>query len=285
MKPDGRGVTVVGDDAQSIYSFRARRRCATSSTFRGQFTPPARVVTLERNYRSTQPILDASNAVIAAGRASATPRRCGPTGRRPSGRSWCRCADEAQQARWVADRVLAHREAGIALKSQAVLFRTSHHSAALELELARRNIPFVKFGGLKFLEAAHVKDVLAVLRWARTRAAGMAGFRVAQLVPGIGPATSTRLLDAMDDGGRSGAALRAFEPPAARAATTGRASSTLLRQLRAPAPPGRPTWSSRIALVPAAARAAARRRRACAAADLDAARAHRRGLRRRASAS
>jgi DNA helicase-2/ATP-dependent DNA helicase PcrA len=84
--------------------------------------------------------------------------------------------DEAGQARWVADKVLAHREGGLALKSQAVLFRTSSHSAGLELELARRNIPFVKFGGLKFLEASHVKDLLAVLRFARTRAGAWRDF-------------------------------------------------------------------------------------------------------------
>jgi hypothetical protein len=105
-------------------------------------------------------------------------------------------ADEAAQADWVADAVLREREGGMALKNQAVLFRASHHSAALELELARRNIPFFKFGGLKFLEAAHVKDVLSVLRWAQNPRSRLAGFRVAQLVPGIGPATACRLLDA-----------------------------------------------------------------------------------------
>ena len=123
--------------------------------------------------------------------------------------------DEAQQARWVADTVLAQREAGLKLKSQAVLFRTSSHSAALELELARRNIPFVKFGGLKFLEAAHIKDMLAILRFAENPRGRMAGFRVTQLIPGIGPATATRLLDAMDEAAESWAALAAFVPPAA----------------------------------------------------------------------
>ena len=123
--------------------------------------------------------------------------------------------DEAAQARWVADEVLRQREAGSTLKSQAVLFRTSTHSAALELELARRNIPFVKFGGLKFLEAAHVKDVLAVLRFAQNPRGRMAGFRVTQLIPGIGQATATRLLDAMGEAAEPTQALQQFEPPAA----------------------------------------------------------------------
>ena len=86
--------------------------------------------------------------------------------------------DEPAQARWVADEVLRLREGGLALKSQAVLFRTASHSAALELELARRRIPFVKFGGLKFLEAAHIKDLLALLRWADNPRARLAGFRL-----------------------------------------------------------------------------------------------------------
>ncbi len=122
--------------------------------------------------------------------------------------------DESAQARWVADRVLEHREAGLALKAQAVLFRTSHHSAALELELARRNIPFVKFGGLQFLEAAHVKDVLSVLRWAENPRSRLAGFRVAQLVPGIGAASAKRLLDAMDAAPDPAGELQRFVAPA-----------------------------------------------------------------------
>ena len=102
---------------------------------------------------------------------------------------------------------------GAELKSQAVLFRASHHSAPLELELARRNIPFVKFGGLQFLEAAHVKDVLAVLRWAENPRSRLAGFRVAQLVPGVGAKTVARLLDTMDAAADPAAALKKFEPP------------------------------------------------------------------------
>ena len=127
--------------------------------------------------------------------------------------------DESEQAGWVADQVLLHREAGLTLKSQAVLFRTSHHSAALELELTRRQIPFVKFGGLKFLEAAHVKDVLAVLRWAQNPRSRMAGLRVSQLVSGIGAASAKRLLDAIAESADAAGTIASFKPPpAARAA-------------------------------------------------------------------
>ncbi|MCD6077804.1 MAG: ATP-dependent helicase [Ramlibacter sp.] len=211
LKPTGQGVTVVGDDAQSIYSFRGAT-VRNILDFPHQFTQPARVVTLERNYRSTQPILDASNAVIAAARERHAKNLF--TDKASSQRAQLVLVpDEAQQARWVADQVLRQREAGTTLKSQAVLFRTSHHSAALELELARRNIPFVKFGGLKFLEAAHVKDVMALLRFAQNPRSRMTGFRVAQLVPGVGAATATRLLDAMAAASDPHQALQSFEAP------------------------------------------------------------------------
>ena len=216
MKPDGRGLTVVGDDAQSIYSFRAAE-VRNILEFPQAFEPVARVVALERNYRSTQPILDASNAVIALAAERFTKQLWTDqvSSERPR---LVTVEDDAEQAQWVANQVLEHREAGLALKSQAVLFRTAHHSAALELELTRRNIPFVKFGGLKFLEAAHVKDVLSVLRWAENPKSRMAGFRVAQLVAGIGPATARKLLDTMDAAADPAAALLAFKPPAAAAA-------------------------------------------------------------------
>lgn len=213
MKPDGRGLTVVGDDAQSIYAFRAAE-VRNILDFPQQFTPAARVVALEQNYRSTQPILDASNAVIAQA-ADRFPKRLWSDRAASSRPALVTVPDEAQQAAWVADQVLQQREQGLALKSQAVLFRASHHSAALELELTRRNIPFVKFGGLKFLEAAHVKDVLSVLRWAQNPRSRLAGFRVAQRVEGIGPASARRLLDTMEAAPDPAATLRDFKPPAA----------------------------------------------------------------------
>ena len=185
LKPDGAGLTVVGDDAQSIYSFRA----ATMQNildFPGRFSPPAEIVTLAQNYRSTPPILAAANAVIGLAGERFTKNlwtdRSG--GERPQ---LVAVPDEADQARYVVECVLESREAGAKLKQQAVLFRASHHSGPLEIELTRRNIPFVKFGGLKFLEAAHVKDLLALLRFVENPRDRISGFRVMQLMPGIGP--------------------------------------------------------------------------------------------------
>jgi ATP-dependent DNA helicase UvrD/PcrA len=208
LKDDGRGLTVVGDDAQSIYSFRAAT-VRNILDFPSQFPRPARVVTLERNYRSTQAILEASNAVIglASERFTKNLRSDRPAGEKPR---LVAVRDEADQARCVAERVLEFLETGIALKSQAVLFRSANHSAQLEIELARRGIPFVKYGGLRFLEAAHVKDVLGVLRWAENPRGRIAGFRVARLIPGVGAATATRLLDTMDASPDPAAALAAF---------------------------------------------------------------------------
>ncbi|MEJ8573925.1 ATP-dependent helicase [Microbaculum marinum] len=195
LKPEGRGLTVVGDDAQSIYSFRAAE-VKNILDFPNRFSPPAAMVTLERNYRSTQPILTAANAVISLAERRFTKNlwtdRAGFE--QPSLVS---VRDENDQARYVADQVLETREAGIDLKAQAVLFRASHHSGPLEVELTRRNIPFVKFGGLKFLEAAHVKDVLATLRFAENPRDRVSGFRVMQLMQGIGPAIAARVLDGL----------------------------------------------------------------------------------------
>src|SRR5262245_45972206 len=193
LKPDGRGLTVVGDDAQSIYSFRAAT-VRNILDFPAQFQPPAHVVTLEQNYRSTQSILDACNAVIgfASERFTKNLHSERKSRQKPQLVS---VRDEADQARYVVEKVLENREMGVALKAQAVLFRASHHSAALEVELTGRNIPFVKFGGLKFLEAAHIKDVLAFLRFVEDPADRGASFRVVQLLPGIGPATAARVLD------------------------------------------------------------------------------------------
>ncbi|MGF6766618.1 DNA helicase-2/ATP-dependent DNA helicase PcrA [Paraburkholderia sp. GAS33] len=213
LKPDGRGLTVVGDDAQSIYSFRGAT-VRNILDFPGHFNPPARQVTLERNYRSTQPILAASNAVIelASERFTKNLWTDKASAQRPHLVS---VADEADQARYVVEQVLEAREAGMKLKAQAVLFRAAHHSAALEIELTRRNIPFVKFGGLKFLDSVHVKDVLAVLRWAENPRDRVAGFRVTQLLPGVGPATAARVLDAVTEiaPGATANALAAFAPP------------------------------------------------------------------------
>jgi DNA helicase-2/ATP-dependent DNA helicase PcrA len=209
MKPDGHGLTVVGDDAQSIYAFRGAA-VRNILDFPRQFDPPARQVTLERNYRSSAAILAAANAAMALARERYTKnlwteRRSGGKPRIVSVR------DDADQAGYVIERLLACREKGIKLRAQAVLFRAAHHSARLELELVRRSIPFVKFGGLRFLEAAHVKDVLALLRWARNPRDRVSGFRAIQLVAGIGPKTATRVLDHMMSA-PPGCALLAEQP-------------------------------------------------------------------------
>jgi DNA helicase-2/ATP-dependent DNA helicase PcrA len=195
LKPDGRGLTAVGDDAQAIYAFRGAT-VRNILDYPAQFTPPARIVTLARNYRSTQPILDAANGVIGLAAERFTKNLFSD---RASHEKPClvTVADEATQARYVVEQVLERREAAIALKQQAVLFRAASHSAVLELELVRRNIPYVKFGGLKFLEAAHVKDVLAFLRLLENPRDRAAGFRLLQLLPGVGPKTAARVLDAM----------------------------------------------------------------------------------------
>jgi DNA helicase II / ATP-dependent DNA helicase PcrA len=208
MKPGGHGLTVVGDDAQSIYAFRAAE-VRNILDFPSCFSPPARVVTLERNYRSTDAILAASNAVIGEARERFTKTLW--TERRAHERpALVTVADDAAQADYICSQVLEAREAGISLKSQAVLFRTAHHSGQLEIELTRRDIPFVKFGGLKFLEAAHVKDVISILRFAQNPRDRVAGFRVLKLLPGVGPAAASGVLDQM---GLPGASLSRLTRP------------------------------------------------------------------------
>jgi DNA helicase-2/ATP-dependent DNA helicase PcrA len=213
LKPDGCGLAVVGDDAQSIYSFRA----ATARNildFPDRFSPPAAIVTLAQNYRSTEPILAAANAVIAL----ASERFAKDLWTDRSGGERPRLVgvrDEADQARYVVARVLESREAGLALKQQAVLFRASHHSGPLEVELTRRNIPFVKFGGLKFLEAAHVKDLLSVLRFLENPRDRISAFRLLQLMPGVGPGSAERVLDYIGAAADPLGALVGAPPPRA----------------------------------------------------------------------
>jgi DNA helicase-2/ATP-dependent DNA helicase PcrA len=241
MKPDGRGLTVVGDDAQSIYSFRAAT-VRNILDFPNQFAPPAEVVTLEQNYRSTEPILAACNAVI--GQAAEGFRKelfsDKPSGERPQ---LVVAANEGAQVEYVVERVLEHREAGIDLNRQAVLFRASHHSDQLEVELARRGIPFVKYGGLKFLETAHVKDLLCVLRWIENPRDAIAAFRVLQLLPAIGPAIARAALMHLTGAGWDFASLNDFPAPSAAAAHWPELCK-LLSDLRKGM-----TWEGQVALV------------------------------------
>ena len=216
MKPDGRGLTVVGDDAQSIYAFRAAT-VRNILDFPDSYSPGADVVTLDRNYRSTKTILDAANAVIGEARERFTKDLWTERTSAEKPRL-VTLQTEAEQARYIVDRVLDDRETGTALKEQAVLFRPASHSGQLEVELTRRNVPFVKFGGLKFLDSAHVKDLLAMLRFAQNPRDRVAGFRVLHLLPGVGPVAAGRILDAIDLSPDTVFALETIEPPARAAA-------------------------------------------------------------------
>lgn len=210
--PAGRGLTVVGDDAQAIYSFRA-------ATVRNILDlpkqyPDTTIVTLEQNYRSTCPILAATNEVIRL-----SPERyaknlwSGRTeGEKPQ---MVTCESEDDQTEFVVRTILEHREAGVDLRRQAVLFRASHHSILLEAELARRNIPFHKYGGLKFIETAHVKDLMAFLRLAENPRDVVSGARLLTLLPGIGPQKARQLMDALLETGGNFQPWKEWKPPAA----------------------------------------------------------------------
>ena len=198
LRRDDPRVTVVGDDAQAVYGFRgasARFLLDAERHFEGLTT-----ITLELNYRSSAAILAVANAVGADAPEGFTSvlREATPMlgATRPQMRH---CADERDQSALVAERILALYEEGVALREQAVLFRTAHHSGDLEIELARRRIPFVKYGGLRYLEGAHVKDLLAAFRLADNPRDEMAWFRLLQLLAGVGPARARRALDALRD--------------------------------------------------------------------------------------
>jgi len=213
LKPDGDGITVVGDDAQSIYSFRAAE-VENILGFPDQYMPSAQVITLEQNYRSTQPILDSANCLIAESERQY--RKNLFSDRKDGGKPrYVTVEDGDAEAEYVVESILANRELGMQLKEQAVLFRGSHHSDRLELELVRRNIPYVKYGGLKFLEAAHVKDLLSVLKWAENPKNEVAAFRVLKLLPGMGPANATRCFEQLAVGDYLFSVLAEFRAPAA----------------------------------------------------------------------
>jgi DNA helicase-2/ATP-dependent DNA helicase PcrA len=191
LRPDGRGLTVVGDDAQAVYGFRG---ASGDHLLDLHLTlPGATVVKLERNFRSRQPLLDLANAVrpgTGAHRVALHADRPG-AGRRPR---VVRCHDAGEEARVIGDAVLAAVDDGAALRDQAVLMRSAHHSDLLEVELTARRIPYVKYGGLRFFEAAHVKDLLAVLRLVANCRDEISWFRLLRLHDAIGPARARALL-------------------------------------------------------------------------------------------
>jgi DNA helicase-2/ATP-dependent DNA helicase PcrA len=241
LKPGGRGLTVVGDDAQSIYSFRAAT-VRNILDFPACFSPAADIITLDRNYRSTQPILSAANGVIglALERFTKNLWSARQSEQRPK---LVTVKDETDQASFIIEEILANRETGMTLKQQAVLFRTSSHSGPLEVELTRRNIPFVKFGGLKFLDSAHVKDMLAVLRFAQNPRDRVAAFRLLQMLPGVGPQTAGRILDAIANEPEPLAALAEFPAPP----KSGQDWASFVSTLHALGKSG-PGWPAEIAL-------------------------------------
>lgn len=209
----GATVTAVGDDAQAIYGFRA-------ATVRNILDFPQRfgadVVTLTRNHRSSPEILACANAVMqeARERHPKELRAVRPSGPRPR---LVTAHDEHAQSVAVCEAVLERQAAGVDLMRQAVLFRTTHHSEVLQVELQLRNIPFVLYGGLRLLEAAHVKDLISTLRLVENPADELAWYRVLQLIDGIGPAGARRMATALRLGAEpERAAAQAGSPDDAR---------------------------------------------------------------------
>ncbi|MEM7278846.1 MAG: ATP-dependent helicase [Pseudomonadota bacterium] len=244
LKPDGQGVSVVGDDAQSIYSFRAAH-VENILRFPDQFMPSARVVSLERNYRSVMPVLESANTLI---NASGVQYKKNLYSEKHSQQKpyYVSVEDSDAEADYIVNRVLANREAGASLMDQAVLFRNSHHSDILELELLRRDIPYVKYGGLKFLEAAHVKDLLSVLKWADNPHNQIAAFRVLKLLPGMGPAHAGRCFEHVAANDFRLDCLAAFKPPAA-SVDDWLAFAEVMATLAANNDSENPAWQSDIA--------------------------------------
>ncbi|GAC1515082.1 MAG: ATP-dependent helicase [Gemmatimonadaceae bacterium] len=203
-------LSVVGDDAQSIYAFRGAS-FRNILEFPQQF-PGTVVITLEQNYRSTQPILDATNLLIS--RATERFSKVLWTAREGGDKPWLITArDEPMQTRFVVDRVLELHEAGTPLRDIAILFRAGYMSADLEIELAARNIPFEKWGGLKFLEAAHVKDVVAFVRVLENPRDEVSWYRLFRLLPGVGDVTARQAIEALQRGLWDVRSLAAFTPP------------------------------------------------------------------------
>src|SRR5215471_9765485 len=233
LQPDGKQLTCVGDDAQAIYGFRgadpAHLRQLTADY------PGLEIVRLDRNYRSRQGVLDLANLI----RPSAPGLDLTLTGDRGPGVPplLVRCYDEATQAREICTRVLESVEDGATLRDQAVLVRAGHHSDLLEIELSARKIPYVKFGGLRFTDTAHVKDFLAAARILANPADELAWFRLLRLHEGIGPAHARRVLDALaPDPDHWEEAVQAAPARSRRAlaATLGRLAGAAREQTAAP---------------------------------------------------
>src|SRR5947207_3780994 len=223
-----KNITVVGDDAQSIYSFRGAN-FRNILDFPKQF-PGATMVALEQNYRSTQPILGVTNTLTSRARERFTKNLW--TQRTGGEAPWLVAArDEQQQTQFVVDRILELHEDGTPLHEIAVLVRAGYMSADLEIELTNRKIPFEKWGGLKFLEAAHVKDVLAFLRVLENPRDEVSWYRILMLLPGIGDVTARAMMASIAERAWDADAFSQFTPPP-RARDAHKGLSDLLRRLR-----------------------------------------------------
>jgi DNA helicase-2/ATP-dependent DNA helicase PcrA len=191
LASEHKNILVVGDDSQSIYSFRG-------ANFRNimdfpKYFPDAKITTLEQNYRSTRPILGLTNAIIEQAKEKYSKvlfSEIEGTGKP----AYIDTVDEQEQAAFVSQRVLELREEGVPLSRIAVLFRASWHANELEVELRSCNIPYVKYGGLKFAEAAHVKDALSYMRVLHNAFDEIAWLRLLLLIEGIGPASANKII-------------------------------------------------------------------------------------------
>ncbi len=191
LRKYNQNIMAVGDDAQSIYGFRAAN-VRNILDFPQQF-PGATVITLEQNYRSVCPILETTNRLISQAHDRFTKDlwSARKEGVRPM---LVTCRDESAQDKFVVDRIREHLEKGIPLRKQAVLFRSGHLSDSLEIALTTRNLPYHKYGGLRFLDAAHVKDLISFLRVSENASDEIAWHRVLQMIEGIGPATAAKII-------------------------------------------------------------------------------------------
>jgi DNA helicase-2/ATP-dependent DNA helicase PcrA len=200
MRKKNHNIMVVGDDAQSIYSFRAatiQNMLKFPATFTG-----AQIIKLEQNYRSNEPILKTTNLLISQAKdrfaKELFSNRTG--GELPV---FITCKDEINESDIVIEKILDHYEHGIPLHKQAVLFRAGSHSASLEIALMKKEIPFHKYGGLKFLDAAHVKDFIGIVRIIENPRDEIAWFRILKLIDGVGPATASNIFDHFKTGNYS----------------------------------------------------------------------------------
>jgi DNA helicase-2/ATP-dependent DNA helicase PcrA len=242
LKPDGQGVVVAADDAQAIFPMRTRTY-ELIPRLANRYTPKAEAVVLSQNYRATQQLLDCANALLSDG---ARQYRKTLFGTRQSSQKplYITMDDDASQVEYITGKILAAREISGSLRRHAVLFRSARQSEALERELTRRAIPYVRLGSPQFLDAEHIKDLLSVLRWVDNPRNSIAGFRVLKLVPGFDPANAKPALEHFAAQGIGGKSLAAFEARGV-AAKDWKLFSALLEALADPARP----WAGQVKLV------------------------------------